>query len=105
MKLLFDQNLSPRLPRALSDLYPDSAHVREAGLRDSSDEAIWNYAKQNDFTIVSKDSDFQRAFFMAVRRNSFGCASAIARQKQLKMCCDATPRRFTHSSKTPKSLT
>ena len=59
MKLIFDQNLSPRLPRLLADLYPDSVHVRDVGLRDSSDTEIWDYAKQNDFVIVSKDSDFQ----------------------------------------------
>jgi predicted nuclease of predicted toxin-antitoxin system len=28
MKLLFDQNLSPRLPRTLPDIYPESVHVR-----------------------------------------------------------------------------
>ena len=60
MKLLFDQNLSPRLPRALSDLFPDSAHVREIGLRDASDAAIWVRAREHGFTIVSKDSDFQQ---------------------------------------------
>jgi predicted nuclease of predicted toxin-antitoxin system len=59
MKLLFDQNLSPRLPRLLADLYPQSIHVREVGLRDASDAEIWDYAKQNGFVIVSKDSDFQ----------------------------------------------
>jgi predicted nuclease of predicted toxin-antitoxin system len=60
MKLLFDQNLSPRLPRLLADLYPDSIHVRAAGLRDATDSEIWVYAKQHGFVIVSKDSDFQQ---------------------------------------------
>ncbi len=32
MKLLFDQNLSPRLVRLLADLYPGSVHVHELGL-------------------------------------------------------------------------
>ena len=59
MKLLFDQNLSPRLPRLLIDLYPDSAHVRDLGMRDSTDTEIWHYARVNGFAIVSKDSDFQ----------------------------------------------
>jgi predicted nuclease of predicted toxin-antitoxin system len=59
MKLLFDQNLSPRLPRLLADLYPESVHVREVGLRDAQDGDIWNYAKHQGFVIVSKDSDFQ----------------------------------------------
>ena len=60
MKLLFDQNLSPRLPQKLSDIFPNSMHVRDVGLRDSTDAEIWKYALQNDLTIVSKDSDFQQ---------------------------------------------
>lgn len=60
MKLLFDQNLSPRLVRRLADIYAGSAHVREVGLRDAADSAIWDYAKLNGFAIVSKDSDFQQ---------------------------------------------
>jgi predicted nuclease of predicted toxin-antitoxin system len=60
MKLLFDQNLSPRLTRLLADIYPDSTHVREIGLRDADDLAIWQYARVLGFAIVSKDSDFQQ---------------------------------------------
>ncbi|MDQ1557643.1 MAG: hypothetical protein QOD32_703 [Pyrinomonadaceae bacterium] len=60
MKLLFDQNLSPRLPRLLADIYADSVHDREVGLRDASDNIIWDYAKSHGFAIVSKDSDFQQ---------------------------------------------
>ena len=60
MKLLFDQNLAPRLVHNLADIYPDSVHVREMGLRDADDSVIWEYAKLHSFTIVSKDSDFQQ---------------------------------------------
>lgn len=59
MKLLFDQNLSPPLPQTLSDLYPESMHVRGAGLRDAADSEIWEFAKREGFMIASKDSDFQ----------------------------------------------
>ena len=59
MKLLFDENLSPRLATLVSNLYPDSTHVHNCGLGSSDDEAIWAYAKLHGFTIVSKDSDFQ----------------------------------------------
>ena len=59
MKLLFDENLSLRLVKALADIYPGSAQVHECGLGSSDDAAIWQYAKDNGFTIVSKDSDFQ----------------------------------------------
>jgi predicted nuclease of predicted toxin-antitoxin system len=60
MKLLFDQNLSPRLPQLLADIYAESVHVREIGLRDASDAEIWEFAKANGYAIVSKDSDFQQ---------------------------------------------
>ena len=59
MKLLFDENLSPRLPGVLADLYPDSVHVHGCGLGNADDSIIWQYAKDHGFTIVSKDSDFQ----------------------------------------------
>jgi len=58
MKLLFDQNLSPRLVNCLADLYPDSQHVSSIGLDQADDRAVWEYANQNDFTVVTRDSDF-----------------------------------------------
>ena len=60
MKLLFDQNLSWRLPTKLADLYPESQHVREAGLKESEDIDIWEHAKLNGFVIATKDADFQQ---------------------------------------------
>ncbi len=63
MKLLFDQNLSHKLARSLADLFPDSTHVREVGLKEAEDPTVWEYAKQQSFMIVSKDADFhQRSF-------------------------------------------
>ena len=59
MKLLFDENLSPRLAEVLADVYPGSVHVQTCGLGSAQDQAVWQYAKDNGFTIVSKDSDFQ----------------------------------------------
>lgn len=58
MKLLFDQNLPPRLVERLADLFPDSTHVFTLGLDQSSDLEVWRYAHDNDFVIVSKDADF-----------------------------------------------
>ena len=59
MKLLFDENLSPRLPGLLADMYPGSEHVHNCGLGSADDEAVWKYARDENFSIVSKDSDFQ----------------------------------------------
>ncbi|HEY5346422.1 MAG TPA: DUF5615 family PIN-like protein [Verrucomicrobiae bacterium] len=62
MKLLFDENLSPKLPGLLAAKFPDSQHVRDLGLKGRTDEEIWHYAASNGFTIISKDKDFyQRA--------------------------------------------
>ncbi len=58
MKLLLDQNLSPRLIRRLFDLYPDSIHVANVGLDRAFDKDVWNYANQHDCIIVTKDVDF-----------------------------------------------
>ena len=60
MKLLFDQNLVWRLPEKLAGLYPDSQHIREAGMKESENVDIWEYAKAYGFVIVSKDLDFQQ---------------------------------------------
>jgi predicted nuclease of predicted toxin-antitoxin system len=57
MKLLFDENLSPKLSDRLSDLFPNSLHVRDVGMKATIDPIVWDYAKDNDLTIVSKDAD------------------------------------------------
>lgn len=57
MKLHFDENLSPKLTNRLSDIFPNSLHVRDVGLKASDDPLVWDYAKNNDFMIVSKDTD------------------------------------------------
>lgn len=63
MKLLFDENLSHKLVRLLADLFPDSVHVRDVGLKAADDPVVWEHAKSNDLMIVSKDSDMhQRSF-------------------------------------------
>ena len=64
MKLLIDENLAPRLAESLSDLYPDSKHVRDVGLERASDQAVWEYARTHGFTILSKDSDFHQLSFL-----------------------------------------
>lgn len=64
MKLLFDQNLSPRLVKSLADLYPGSVHVRDVGLHNALDEAVWEYAARHGLSIVSKDADFHQRSFL-----------------------------------------
>lgn len=57
MKLLFDENLSHRLVEKLSDLFPRSTHVRLVGFESAEDPKVWHLAVEEDFVIVSKDSD------------------------------------------------
>jgi predicted nuclease of predicted toxin-antitoxin system len=65
VKLLLDQNLSPRLARTLAAIYPDTTHVRDVGLQAADDDTVWAYAAEHGFVIVSKDADFhQRSFVL-----------------------------------------
>ena len=57
-RLLFDQNLSPRLPPRLADVFIEALHVSVLGLETASDQEVWEYARQNDCIIVTKDADF-----------------------------------------------
>jgi predicted nuclease of predicted toxin-antitoxin system len=52
MKLLFDENLSPRLPGLLEALFPASAHVRDCAMLGFPDEEVWEYARANGFMII-----------------------------------------------------
>ncbi len=58
MKLLFDQNLSYRLCRALADIFPDAEQAKRAGLEHAADDAIWNFARAHGYAIVTLDADF-----------------------------------------------
>ena len=64
MKLLFDENLSPRLVQLVSSGYPGSVHVREVGLRGHVDDDLWAFARATGFTIVSKDTDFRERSYV-----------------------------------------
>lgn len=58
MTLLFDQNLSHRFIAALRDLFPDALHVRELGMDQSDDLAIWEHPRIHDLVIVTHDADY-----------------------------------------------
>jgi predicted nuclease of predicted toxin-antitoxin system len=44
--------------RRLADLYPDSNHVYLIGLDTVADPVIWQYARDNEYLIVTRDADF-----------------------------------------------
>jgi len=58
VKLLFDENLSPRLVSRLLSLFPGLIHVRDVGLRQADDRSIWNWAKANNHAVITGDADF-----------------------------------------------
>ena len=63
MRLLLDQNLSPRLNELLADLFPGSMHVKDVGLESATDDSVRAYGAQHGFATVSKDSDFRQHSF------------------------------------------
>ena len=90
MKLLFDQNISPKLVDTLADLFPDSIHVKEIELDKALDIDIWNFAKNNDYIIISKDADFAERsllfgyppFVLWIRRGNCSTGDIIRILKQ-----------------------
>ena len=63
-RLLFDENLAAGLVRRLSDVYPESAHVKTLGLEHAPDAVIWERAAADGFVIVTKDDDFRQWSFL-----------------------------------------
>lgn len=58
MKLIVDAQLPPSLAHALRQAGCDAVAVREIGLREAKDSAIWKYARENNAAILTKDEDF-----------------------------------------------
>lgn len=58
MNLLFDQNISPRILKILPQQFSNCQQIRFVGLEDSSDFKIFQFARLNDFAIVTFDADF-----------------------------------------------
>jgi len=101
MKLLLDENLAPKLAKNLADIYPDSSHVSECGLKAASDLAVWEFAQANGFVIVSKDSDFeQRSPFAGFRPKSFVFDSGTVRPANWSGYCVVCPGASTLLSPT-----
>jgi predicted nuclease of predicted toxin-antitoxin system len=58
MDLLFDENISFKIVKQVVHVFPNAKHVREINLINIEDKTIFQYAKENDFCIVSFDEDF-----------------------------------------------
>ena len=64
MKLLLDNNLSPRLVSLLAGQFSTILHVRALNLASAVDRQVWDYARTNDYVIVSNDADFHQMSFL-----------------------------------------
>jgi predicted nuclease of predicted toxin-antitoxin system len=60
MRLLFDEQLSDRLPDLLADIFPGSPHVRPLVGIGTTDARAWELAVEHDCLLVTKDEDFHR---------------------------------------------
>ena len=60
MKFLIDHNLSPTLALHLKDRYPGSVHTMDLGFDRTADHALWHHARENGFSILTKDTDFEQ---------------------------------------------
>jgi predicted nuclease of predicted toxin-antitoxin system len=60
MRLLFDENISESVARALEDQFPGSLHVRREGLQGADDFKVWQFAIQKQCLLVTRDEDFQQ---------------------------------------------
>ncbi len=58
MRVLLDNNLSPRMVPALSSAGWDVVHVRSIGLRDAEDDVVLEAARSDDRILISADTDF-----------------------------------------------
>ena len=61
---MFDEHLSPQLPRLVAALFPGAVHVRDVGLARADDSAVWDYARTHGLSIVTKDDDFRQRSFL-----------------------------------------
>jgi len=59
MKILLDANISWKLINVLAPIFGECTHVDSIGLKvPAKDISIWNYALENGYTIITKDTDF-----------------------------------------------
>ena len=60
MKFIFDENISYRIIKKIAHKVPNSIHANSIVLnRPAKDIEIWEYAKRNNYLLVTFDEDFQ----------------------------------------------
>ena len=65
MKLLFDANISWRILKIIESDFSDCSHVNQIKVNQpAKDIEIWEFARQNNFTILTHDDDFEKLLLL-----------------------------------------
>ncbi len=71
MSFLIDNNLAPKIAEVLSEHFAETYHVANLNMDTSEDDVIWQYAKANGLTILTKDNDFE------AKSRLYGCPPKV----------------------------
>lgn len=58
MKLLLDENISHKLVESIGLAFPGTKHIQHFDLAGKEDKIIFEFARDNNFCIVTFDEDF-----------------------------------------------
>ncbi|WP_163400531.1 DUF5615 family PIN-like protein [Flavobacterium fluviatile] len=65
MKLLLDANISWRIIKLIENDFPNCSHSKDIKItQPAKDIEIWDFAKKNDFTILTHDDDFEKLLLL-----------------------------------------
>lgn len=65
MRLLLDANISWRTIKLIEKDFPNSLHANNIPINQpAKDIEIWEFARMNDFTILTHDDDFEKLLLL-----------------------------------------